>query len=396
MKFAHLADIHLGSWREPKMREVSVQSFILAMDTAFREKVDFILVSGDLFHTAVPSIDNLRLAVKKFKEAKVRDIPIYIIAGSHDYSPAGKTMIDVLEEAGLVANVMQGRVDAAGMLILDFTVDKKTGAKITGLIGRKGMLDRHYYEQLDTACLEKEQGFKIFLFHTALEELRPAELREMDASPVSLLPKGFDYYAGGHVHIVRKADLPGYKNIVYPGPAFPANFSELEKLGSGSMVIYDSIPRIVHLQARKTLAVAVDAGQKTKEEMMQDLAAKTAGHDDAIVLVRLAGTIKNALPSDITVRDITALFPKAYAVLVNKAKLVSESFTDIAIETNAEEAEQAIIKEHLSHSTIDFGGQEEQVITQLIKVLSTEKGEGEKVGDYNAKIKRMAEDVLRL
>ena len=73
-------------------------------------------------------------------------------------------------------------------------------------------------------ALEKEEGFKIFMFHTALTELKPKELDKMDSAPVSFLPRNFDYYAGGHVHIVKEASLDGYKNIVYPGPLFPNNF----------------------------------------------------------------------------------------------------------------------------------------------------------------------------
>jgi hypothetical protein len=53
-----------------------------------------------------------------------------------------------------------------------------------------------YYEHLDVQPLEQENGYKIFLFHTALSELKPHHLQEIDAHPLSLLPKGFDYYAG--------------------------------------------------------------------------------------------------------------------------------------------------------------------------------------------------------
>ena len=102
MKYAHLADLHLGSWREPKMRDLSIKAFITAMDQCANQNVDFILFAGDIFNTSLPSLDTLKIVTKKLKELKDRNIPIYVIAGSHDFSPSGKTMVDVLENAGLL------------------------------------------------------------------------------------------------------------------------------------------------------------------------------------------------------------------------------------------------------------------------------------------------------
>ena len=79
----------------------------------------------------------LKSATVKLKELKDKGIPVYLIAGSHDFSPSGKTMLDVLEQAGLFVNVAKG-FDVDGKLKLNFTVDSKTGVKITGLLGKKG------------------------------------------------------------------------------------------------------------------------------------------------------------------------------------------------------------------------------------------------------------------
>ncbi|MBS3157918.1 metallophosphoesterase, partial [Candidatus Woesearchaeota archaeon] len=193
MKFAHLADCHIGAWRDPKLRLVSNKAFEIAIDKCIEEKVDFVLIAGDLFNTSLPSIDSLKIAATKFRELKDNDVPVYAIAGSHDFSPSGKTLIDVLESAGLLVNVVKGRIvedesdKSKSKLLLNFTVDKKTGAKITGLLGKRGMLDRIYYENLDLANLEAESGFKIFMFHTALTELKPKDLEKMDSSPISFL-----------------------------------------------------------------------------------------------------------------------------------------------------------------------------------------------------------------
>ncbi len=168
MKYAHFADLHLGSWRDPKMRDLSTQAFLKGMDECIENNVDFILFAGDLFNTSLPSLDSLKIVTKKLKELKDQNIPVYIIAGSHDFSPTGRTMIDVLENAGLLKNVCRGRINQeTKKLHLKFTTDEKTGVKITGILGRKGMLDQAYYETLAREHLEQEPGYKIFMFHTA-------------------------------------------------------------------------------------------------------------------------------------------------------------------------------------------------------------------------------------
>jgi len=46
IKFAHLADSHLGGWREEKMRYLNSESFKKAVDVCIEKNVDFVLISG--------------------------------------------------------------------------------------------------------------------------------------------------------------------------------------------------------------------------------------------------------------------------------------------------------------------------------------------------------------
>ena len=125
MKFAHMADCHIGGWRDPKLRMLGAQAFCRAIDLCIEKSVDFVLIAGDLFNTSLPPIDSLKTAAGKLKELKDKNIPAYLISGSHDYSPSGKTMLDVLEEAGLVLNVARAHEEQPedGKLRLKFTVD---------------------------------------------------------------------------------------------------------------------------------------------------------------------------------------------------------------------------------------------------------------------------------
>ncbi len=399
MKFAHMADAHIGAWRDPKLKDLSMQAFRDAIDKAIEQKVDFILFSGDLFNTSMPGIDFLKQTTKKLKELKEKDIQFYMIPGSHDQSPSGKTMLDVLEEAGLMINVVKGEVED-NRLKLKFTIDRNTGVKITGLLGRRGMLEKKYYENLDIETLEKEQGTKIFMFHTALTELKPKELEKMDSAPISFLPKGFEYYAGGHVHIVRHENLEGYKNIVYPGPLMPANFSELESLKAGSFYIYNHGKPEKHLlELVKVSDFQIDADHQNPEEVTLEVSRLTKGLDleNTIVLIRIKGKMKTGRASDIDFKQIfkDLYDQKAYFVMKNTAKLTSEEFEEVKIDSSSvEDVEHSIIKEHLGQIKTHFSEKEEEITKALMKVLAEEKDEGEKVYEYEDRIRKEIAGIL--
>lgn len=404
MKFAHIADVHVGGWREERMREVGYEYFSKAIDEIIESEVDFLLIAGDLFNTSFPAIDALKLVVQKLTMLKKKDIPVYYIAGSHDFSPSGKTMLDVLEEAGLAKDVMRGKVDDSGKLHLKFTVDEKTGAKITGIIGKRGMLDKKYYESLERENLEKEDGFKIFMFHTTINELKPKNLEKMEGAPVSLLPKNFNYYAGGHVHIVRAVDIEGYKNVVYPGPIFPNSFSEIEELHGGSYYLYeDGKVTLKKLGSRKHVGIVIDCDDRDPEAIEKELMDKIDSLDvsDSIVTIRLKGNIKDGKLTDIDMKTaFEKLYSKeAYFVMRNTNAVKFSGFEEIKIRTDSiENIEEEIISENAGQVKVDglSVDKEKAVIKDIISALHTEKDEGEKVKDYEERVVREMDELLKI
>jgi len=398
MKFAHIADCHIGSWRDPKLKDISGRAFIKAIGLSISKNVDFILISGDLFNTSIPGIDNLKVVVSKLKQLKEMDIPVYIIAGSHDFSPSGKTMIDVLEEAGLLVNVVKGEV-AENKLKLKFTLDKKTGAKIAGMLGRKGQLEKKYYEDISRENLENERGYKIFMFHSAISELKPKDLEQMESQPISLLPRGFNYYAGGHIHIVKDATIQGYGTIVYPGPLFPNNFREIEQLKNGGFYIFDDgkltyEPIVIY----NVESIKVDCTNKTPELVVKELTEKTKNKEffNTIVTIRLEGVLESGKPSDIDFKDIfSKLYNKsAYFVMKNTNALMAKEFENIQLKADsAADIEETLIKEHLGQISIK-GYDEKELVKDLISAMSKEKEEGERTADFESRLLKDASKIM--
>ncbi|MFH1133347.1 MAG: DNA repair exonuclease [Nanoarchaeota archaeon] len=395
MKFAHLADCHLGGWRDPKLRLANLEAFCRAVDECVEAQVDFVIIAGDLFNTSLPALDILKSAVTKLRLLADKGIPVYCVPGSHDFSPSGKSMLEILEEAGLLINVVKGDV-VEGKLRLRFTVDKKTGAKLTGMLGRRGSLEKGYFESMDTQSLEQEQGFKIFVFHSAVEELKPQGLDKLSAMPLSLLPKGFSYYAGGHVHAPSQTTLEGYGLIAFPGPLFPNSFSELEELERGQFLINeDSNVKARQIQLYNVTILNADAEHKAPEQVTADLMAQTEGKEFAqcIVLIRVRGVLGQGKPSDIAFTEIFAeLYRKsAFVVLKNTASLSSKEFEDVRVqESTVAELEDRLVREHEGQ----MQGKVSILVKELMQVLDLEKAEDERRKDFEQRLVKAASPVL--
>ncbi len=397
--FAHIADCHIGSWKDMRMRTLAEEAFDRTVSICIDRPVDFVLIAGDLFHTSLPGIDSIKRVVEALKKLKDRQIPVYLIPGSHDYSPSGRTMLDVIEKAGLCVNVAKGHVEEE-QLALEFTEDKKTGVKIAGIIGRRGMLERSYYRDLKREPLEAEQGFKIFMLHTALEELKPKELKAVEAPPLSLLPKNFPYYAAGHVHYILEKRIQDYGLVVYPGPLFPDNFSEIEEFGHGGffMVAANTDTAEVNVEripvmVKNAASLSLECEGLSPEEVQVNILEKIRSQEyvDTIVTLRLWGRLSSGRVSDI---DFKAIFHELYErgahfVMRNTAKLESPEFEETKMKhSSVEELERQAIAEHTGQIPIKGWEQEKQrhVTSRLIDTLAQDQLEGERKQDYERRL----------
>lgn len=404
MKFAHMADCHIGAWNDPKMKQASIKAFERAVDICVSEKVDFVLIAGDLFNTSLPGIDSLRAAVKNLKKLTDNNIMVYVIPGSHDFSPSGKTILVVLEEAGFVVNVSKADV-VPEKLVLEFVTDKKTNTKLTGMIGRKGGLEKSYYQSMDKARLEEQQGFKIFMFHNAIEEYLPAGLEKMQSTPLTMMPKGFDYYAGGHVHYIFKKQESGYGLIAYPGPLFPDNFKELENLENGGFFLV-SVEDQIKVEYKpiviyNVFSIKIDCNGKSPEEVYSELLEQFQEKElvNTIVTIRLFGTLEIGKTTDIDFREIIRMIQAKGAVFVmkNTHKLASKEFQEVKVkQASVDEIENELIEEHAGQIKVQGwdNAKQKQIIKLLMMLLDSDKGEDERIADFEKRINEEVETIL--
>src|SRR3989344_2300267 len=358
MKFAHLSDCHIGAWREDTLRDLNLKSFEKAIETCIQEHVAFIIIAGDLFDTAMPSVDMLKVTASILHRLKEYDIPVYVIPGSHDFSTSGKTMLDVLENSGLITNVMKFNDNK-----LIFTEDR-TGIKLTGMYGKKGGLETQDYEKLEKQHLEDEKGFKIFLFHTLLTELKPDEFEKIETKSLSILPKGFNYYAGGHPHFIYSKKHENYGIISYPGPIFPNNFQELEKLKHGGFFIVEASNEVkanhIPLKIIDTISYFINAENKTPQEIEQEVYKTINNHENKLITLRIEGCLKSGKISDINIRNI-------------------------------DDIENSLMKEYSKNSIFN-----EEKMNEIMKSLDKKKFEGEKISDFEIRIIKELKNLIEL
>lgn len=393
-KFAHIADCHIGGWSELKLKELNLEVFCKAIGICIEKNVDFVLIAGDLFNTALPSIDLIKQVTLELKRLNDHNISVYIIPGSHDYSPSGKTMLDVFENAGLVKNVVRFE-EINEKIDLKFSTDEKTGVKITGLFGKAQGLEKGYYENLIRGNLENEAGKKIFMFHTTLTEFKPEHLAMISSEPAAILPKGFDYYAGGHPHYVFNEVKAPYGRIAYPGALFPNNFWELEKFEGGGFFINEFAgeeikSEFVPVIVKRVVKYKFDLSGKDSNQVKDYILEKVDKNEivDRIVLLRLKGTLGSGKLPDINFKEIFSELSEAYVVLKNTSELKSKEFEEI--EDIGEEMED-VENELVSKYTDD-----PKLVKGLIAVLDKEKQEGEKNLDFELRVIKDSLNILNL
>jgi len=410
-RFAHMADIHLGAHREPVMQKLEMESFSQAMERCLELDVDFILISGDLFHVGIPDLSVVNEAIMIMRNIRLHGLPIYVIYGSHDYTPTGTSIIDILHTAGLLTNIVKWRMED-GRLKLDLVTDPKTGAKLAGISARKIGLERSYYEVLDREGLEREDGFKIFAFHSGLTEFKPEYLSQMETVSISYFPKDFDYYAGGHIHDRGEFTLPGYKLVVFPGPLFTGYGRDLEVTSRGEkrgFYVVDFDQKVTGIRFQEVHSF-IGVYREFDVTGMNSQVAKKKIHDELagldvrgkVAVIKIRGELSGGRTSDLDFQQIRAdlIGRGALHVYINRHALRSKQYSALPVVAEEVSAiESRLFKENLGavkvrQTHLREGG--DAVAIELLRLLRQSSKVNESKKDYQTRMIRGAIEILKL
>jgi len=393
VKFAHIADCHLGSWRSEGLRDLNFRSFRAAIDTSIAEKVDFILIAGDLFDSAYPPIETLKDSFAEFKRVREAGIPIYLIAGSHDFSASGKTFLDVMEKAGFCKNVESFDVLSDGTIKLKPSFYKDIA--IYGYPGRKSGMEVYDLRKVN---FDYVAPFTIFMFHSTIKDVVgniPMDFVEKEKLPLA------DYYAMGHIHKRFETRLSN-SCFVYPGPTYPNNFQELADLQCGSFNLVEikngkinTKSVLLPLKDVVFLELEITNGFNATQEIISELDRHNL--NDKILLLKLTGVITSGKTADISFNEIEDFAKKkgVFDFLRNISYLRSSegNFTsNVATDDDIEVVEQKIREEYVGVNPDEFN----KYLSDLMNMLSIEKNEDEKISFFEDRLVKELKRILEL
>jgi DNA repair exonuclease SbcCD nuclease subunit len=362
IKFVHMADLHLGAFREKKLTDLNFKTFELSISKVLEIKPEFVLFSGDIFNNAMPPIELVSKVVVELMKLKSAGIPLFVIGGSHDYSNSGKSFLELLEIAGVFVDVSKPKFLDSNSV--ELYLHRCGRVVISGILGKKCGLDKNIYANLSNGQKLSKNDFNIFMFHTTLNDFRP-DFMKMVKTEVdkSYLPKGFDYYAGGHVHTFMEGSY-GFGKLSYPGPLFPNNFSELKRekpcfnVCEFDFETRDTKIERVFLDTYKKEHVRVEVVEKNPVDLKCLIEDKLAGLDlvGKILLLEISGIVDGKI-SDIGINKIISnLYDNGVLiVLKNTYKLTSKELIAVEIDStlDSKKIEEEIIAKHFDDE-VDF------------------------------------------
>ena len=95
----------MGRQKDEKLRIIEKQIFEKTVDTILKNDVEFVLIAGDFFDVNIPDMETQKFTFEQFKKFKDKNIPIYVIYGSHDFSPNSTAAIDLLNSSGFFTKI---------------------------------------------------------------------------------------------------------------------------------------------------------------------------------------------------------------------------------------------------------------------------------------------------
>jgi DNA repair exonuclease SbcCD nuclease subunit len=116
--------------------------------------------------------------------------------------------------------------------------------------------------------------------------------------PMSSLPSGMDYYAGGHWHEHDEFNYNG-KPVVYPGSTEHHNIDSMEKANERGFIHYKGRPVFIKLKTRELTVKWVDCDGLTPEAVVDKCLSEVSESDKGLLVLRLKGRLSTGRRSDV-------------------------------------------------------------------------------------------------
>lgn len=332
MKLLHTADWHVGKTIQGRDRTAEYESVLSEMTAvAQREKVDAILVAGDLFDSASPSPEAERIVFRALLD--MRDVaPVVVIPGNHDNDRRLQAFAPVFQHARITvrAGVKKEpvmietsggplRVAAVPWLSQRY-ITKATDVMAKDADELSGQYSARMKSVVETLTADlSDDAVNVILGHLTIVggELGGGERTAQTIFDyyvdATIFPSDAHYVALGHLH--KAQQMPGPCPIWYCGSPMHLDFSDTDD--SKSILIVDAAPG-----APATVdAVTLGSGRplRTVRGTLEQLAAiPDTGEDFLRVFVHEQARVGLA-------DEVRTLFPNAVRIIVESEQTTDDS-----------------------------------------------------------------------
>lgn len=235
MKFAHISDLHLGK-RIHQFSMIEEQKYILEKieNIVKDEKVDGVLIAGDIYDKIYPSAEAVALFDSFLVHLAKEEIQVFVISGNHDSPERIAFLGELTKKAGVhLSQVYDGQVEVVEMR------DEFGKVYVHLLPFIKPVHVRHFFKEETIlnytdamAVVVRNMNLNtternVLVAHQFVtgakrsdsEEISVGGLDNVDASVFA----DFDYVALGHIH---RAQNMGNGKVRYSGTPLKYSFSE--------------------------------------------------------------------------------------------------------------------------------------------------------------------------
>jgi DNA repair exonuclease SbcCD nuclease subunit len=301
-RFIHAGDLHLDSPVEglsseapPEvltlLRGATTEAWRAIVRSAIAERVDFVVIAGDVFEVSSPSLLGQTRFRDGLAERAAAGIPSFVVHGNHDPLD-GRSWAPSLHFPDAVHRFGTRAVEAVPVV--------RDGHEIARVHGRS--YPRAAVTENYAAGFRAEAGapFSIGLLHTNIGD-RPGHANYAPCSVDDLRASGMDYWALGHIHQPGQvlADPPAY----YSGIPQGRDPGELGARGCW-LVEVDAARRVttrfVVSDVVRWQPIAVDIGDLADDEALRRACVTAIGAaldaaDGRSLIVRLRLTGRGSL-----------------------------------------------------------------------------------------------------
>jgi len=207
-RFAHIADVHLGNeqYGMPERFNDFGRAWLSAVDRCIAERVDFVIIAGDLFEKRSVEPRALVQAQEGLDMLRGAGIPAVAVEGNHDRAlyVDGMSWMEFLDYSGLLIllSPMTSRsikfephtTESCGVYT-DIGDVRIVGQPFLGAAAADRMSDMAPH-----LMLASRRPYTIYLCHIGLEGVVPHAPGCITEEEFSIVQPFVDYVATGHIH----------------------------------------------------------------------------------------------------------------------------------------------------------------------------------------------------